>query len=317
MAVNATTNAGAGNNLAPTMMTFYVKTFLERAKEELVHEQGLQQRTHPRNSGKTVNFTRYKNPAKVTAALTEGFNPPETSLDSETVAATLAEYGNSWKLSRFLSLTDIDDNNREKIELAGQNMGESRDIRVRNELFTGATVVRPPGATSDITTTSAMKLDAAGLRLVAARLRKNKTPKVGGRFPWMGKIGVEAIYDITGDNIWTNAKTYSDVQDLYTGEIGELHGVRLLETTQPFIQVGAGAGTPPADLYSNFFHGRDPAGYMDLEGDQMTVNIIPHTKLDSGNTAGRFGFISWAGAEAVKTLNSEWLINYKTGASTV
>jgi hypothetical protein len=39
-----------------------------------------------------------------------------------------------------LSLTSIDTNNKEKIEVIGQNMGETLDELTRNELFTGATV---------------------------------------------------------------------------------------------------------------------------------------------------------------------------------
>jgi hypothetical protein len=37
-------------------------------------------------------------------------------------------------------LTSIDENNKEKIEVVGQNMGETLDELTRNELFTGATV---------------------------------------------------------------------------------------------------------------------------------------------------------------------------------
>jgi len=311
MAANKTTDS----DLSPTMMTYYVKEFLAVAKEEMVYEEGLQERTHPKNSGKTVNFTRYARPAQVTSALTEGSNPPEADLEAETVAATLAEFGNSWKLSRFLTLTDIDDNNKEKIQLAGQNMGESRDTRIRNELFTGATIVRPNNVAADTDITSSMKLDATLVRRMATKLRKNKALKFAGRFPWMAKIGTESSFDLMGDSVWNNAKTYSDVQKLYQGELGELHGTRFLVSTQPKVEEDAGASS--ADLYSNFFHGKEAAAKMDLEGDMFTVNIIPHTKLDSGNTAGRFGWISWAGSEAKKVLNDDWLLNLKTAATDV
>lgn len=302
---NLTTDAG----LSPTMMTYYVKEFLSRPKELLIFEQGLQKRTHPKNNGKTVNFTRYTVPSQITSALSEGVNPTSRSLNATTVAATLAEYGDSFALSRFLSLTDIDQENKEKISIAGQVMAESRDVRVRNELATGATVVRPSTATSDITTTSAMILTSTEVRKVTTKLRKNKALPIAGKFPWLAKIGLDAGYDLKGDTLWNQAKTYSDTKDLYNGEIGELHGARFLETTQPTIFTGVGASS--IDLTYSYFHGAEAAGVMDLEGDQMQVYIVPHTKVDSGNVAGRLGFISWAGTEAYKTLNANWILGLK------
>lgn len=308
---------GTGD-LAPTMKTFYVKTFLERAKQEKVYEEGAQHRVHPQNEGKTVNFTQFAVPAVVTSALTEGTNPAEGTYSASTVPTTLAEYGQTWKLSKFLSLTSIDEGNKEKIEIAGQNMGESRDARIRNELATGATLVRPTGASSDITTTSAMKLDAATCRLMEAKLRKAKAIKYKGKYAFKLKAGVESTYDLSSDQIFVDfQKNNSDGgQDmLRSNKIGAIYNTEVYTSTQPTVYAGAGASG--VDLYANIFHGDQSFGVLDLEGDQLQLYIIPHTKIDSGNPAGRFGFISWAGAEAVKVLNSSWVINYKSAGSAV
>ena len=44
--------------LTQEMMTFYEKVFLERAKVQIVNDKGAVMRNHPKNSGKTINFTR-------------------------------------------------------------------------------------------------------------------------------------------------------------------------------------------------------------------------------------------------------------------
>lgn len=308
----------ATGDLTPTMKTFYVKSFLDRVKEEKVFEEGAQHRTHPSNEGKTVNFTRFSVPAVVTSALSEGTNPTEGTYTATTVAATVAEYGATWKLSKFLSLTSIDEGNKEKIDIAGQNMGESRDARIRNELATGGTLVRPTGASSDITTTSAMKLDAATVRLMEAKLRKNKAIRYQGKYAYKLKAGIEGTYDLSSDPIFVDfQKQNSDGgQDmLRTNKIGAVYNTEVYTTTQPTVYTGVGASG--IDLYSSIFHGDNSFGVLDLEGDQLQLYIIPHTKIDSGNPAGRFGFISWAGAEAVKVLNSTWVLNYKHAGSTV
>lgn len=68
-------------------------------------------------------------------------------------------------------------------------------------------------------------------------------------------------------------------------------------------------------VYSNFVHGSDAFGCIDLEGDKPQLFIIPHTNIDSGNTAGRFSTVAWASSFVAKTLNTNWLINIKTGAT--
>lgn len=303
MSTNTTTT------LSETMQTYYVKTFLERAEEETIHEQGAQERMHPANNGKSVRFTRYTVPAVVTSALTEGNNPSEYTLSAVNVDATLAEYGRTFKLSRFLTLTDIDENNSERIELAGQNMGESRDAIVRNELFTGATSSFANAKSVLSSVAASDTLDAAEVRLLARDLKNNKARRMDGSYPWVGKINPYTGYDLTGDSTWENAKTYSDVEDLYKGEIGALHGARLVETTQPYTQAST------TTVYSNFFHGAHAFGVVELEGDKMDIHIVPHTQIDSGNPAGRVGFISWAGSMVAKTLNSDWLLDLQSGAT--
>ena len=95
-------------SLSPEVATYYEKEFLARAEYELIFEQGAQTRKQPPNGGKSVNFTRYTPLATTTTALTEGVNPAEVNITASTVTATLAEYGNTVKISRFLSLTGID-----------------------------------------------------------------------------------------------------------------------------------------------------------------------------------------------------------------
>src|ERR1044071_1048930 len=135
MTVQKTSDSG----LTPEMSTYYEKVFLARAEYEYIFNQGAQMRDMPANEGKVVYFTRHTPLATATTALTEGVNPSEVNLTAVTVSTTLAEYGNTVRISRFLALTSIDANNKEKIEVIGQNMGETLDELTRNELFTGAT----------------------------------------------------------------------------------------------------------------------------------------------------------------------------------
>jgi N4-gp56 family major capsid protein len=268
-------------------------------------------RDQPANEGKSVNFTRHTPLAVATTALTEGVNPTEVALTASTVTATLAEYGNTVRISRFLSLTSIDRNNMEKIEVVGQNMGETLDTLTRNELFTGATVQLAVNnaALTDIGASDV--LTVYELQLAVRNLKKAKALRYQSKVaPWMGKVGPDTSFDLVRDSTFVNADIYDNgAEKIYTGELGKIAGVRLIETANQKSE------SSTATVFSNFIHGDQAFGCIDLEGDKPQMYIIPHTKIDSGNPAGRFSLISWAGAYVTKTLNAVWIRNIKTGAS--
>lgn len=298
------------SGLTQEMSTYYEKVFLARAEYEYIHKEGAQMRTQPKNEGKTVNFTRHTPLAVVTTALTEGTNPAEVDLTASTVSATLVEYGTTVKISRFLSLTSIDANNKEKIEVIGQNMGETLDQVVRNELFTGATV-QLAGQKAALTDISASNtLSAAEIRRAVRTLKNNKARKYQGRGSYICKTGPFPAFDLMGDTTWVNASTYDNgAEAIYKGEIGLLYGTRFLETPNQRTEAST------VTVYSNFVHGSDAFGTIDLEGDKPQLYIIPHTNIDSGNTAGRFSTVAWGASMVAKTLNATWLINIKTGVT--
>ena len=304
MAANKTTD------LTQEMSVYYEKVFLARAEYEFIHKEGAQMRTQPQNGGKQVNFTRHTPLATVTTALTEGTNPSEVNLTATTVSAALAEYGTTVKISRFLTLTGIDANNKEKIEVVGQNMGETIDELTRNELFTGATA-QLAGAKAALTDISASNtLSAAEIRKAVRTLKTNKARKYQGRGSWICKTGPFPAYDLMGDTTWVNSTTYdNNAEGIYKGEIGLLYGTRFLESANQKTEAST------TTVYSNFIHGSDAFGVMDLEGDKPQLFIVPNTNIDSGNPAGRFSTVAWAASFVAKTLNSSWLINVKTGAT--
>lgn len=291
MAQNNTTN------MSNSVAIFYDRRFLERARSMLVHQEGAQLRALDGNAGKQVIFNRYSPLALATTPLTEGTNPTAQTITDTQVSVTLGEYGNSVQVTRLLSTVDIDDRDKEKIELVGQNMGETLDAIVRAALASGATVVDG----------SAGNLTPALVAQSVATLKENKALMYPGTFGWIGKIQPETEYDLIQSTVWQNAAVYSNVQALYQGEIGALYGVRFLVTNQGY-QI---AGTPV--YYYNFVHGREAFGVYDNRLDAPKMYIV--TGADSANAAERFHTISWAGQFASVVLNANWVLAVKTQAS--
>lgn len=283
--------------LSNEVAVYYERRFLERARAMLVHQEGGQLRALEGNAGKQVIFNRFSPLALATSALSpEGANPTPVSLTDTQVTVTLAEYGNSVQVTRFLGTVDIDDRDKEKIDVVAQNMGETLDALVRNALQSGATVSNANGA-----------ITANLVASTVATLKENKALMYPGTFGWIGKLQPESEYDLIITTTWQNAAAYSNVQALYAGEIGALYGVRFLVSNQGYVT----AGTTP--YYANFFHGREAFGVYDNQLDPPKMYIV--TGADSNNPAERFHVISWAGQFAAVVLNSAWVINLVTSSA--
>ena len=300
-------------DLTQEVSTYYEKVFLKRAEYELVAKEGGQMRTLPSNEGKVVNFTRYV-PLTVNLAsgvITEGSNPVLCSITASTISATLVEYGMTVQTTKFLSTISIDKNMSEKIELVGQHMGEYLNKLVLAELNNGTSAFANDKNTS--TYAASDTFSASMIRNLTRTLEINKArPYQDGYF--MGKISPQAKYQLLGDSTWINSKTYSDVKDLYKGEMGELYQVRWLLNKDSSSSVGAASEASVVAAFQTYVHGSDAFGCYDLDGDKPKLYILPNL-VDSGSPAGRISKISWAGSYATKILNSDWIVVARTPTS--
>jgi len=301
-------SAQTTTGLSSEVKTFYESKFLERAKFTYIHKQGAQMNTHKKNEGKTVVFNRHTPLAVATTALTEGANPAEVDMTTSTVTATLAEYGNVVKVAKLLSLVSIDRDGAEKSEVMGQNMGETLDTLTRDAMYSGATA-QLAGAKSALTDVAATDtFSASEIRKAVRTLENSKAVRYPDQM-FMGKVGPYTKYDLTGDTTWVNAKTYSDVKDLYMGEIGELYGVRFLSAANQKTE------SSTATVYSNFIHGQYAFGCYDLEGDMPKLYVKIPNASDTSNPTDRYSTLGWAGTYVAKVLIATWILNVKSGAT--
>ena len=299
--------------LTGEMMTYLVKTFLERSKDKLPHAEGAKTRVHSRNSGKTMTWNRYAPLATATTALTEATNPTESNLTGETVSATVKEYGNWVKVSSLLYGTSIDAAAKEKTEVLAQNASETIDTLVRNELASGATTQFAGGKASLSLVAASDVLSSTEIRKAVKTLKKNNAmPYSDGYF--LGKIGPDTSYSLMADSTtWIDVYKYNNEKNIFKGEIGKLFGVRFIEaSSNQYFDDNGGASS--ADVYSNFIHGKEAIATVDLSGDNVRLIVKNSDKGDTGNPLNMFMTIGWKATFATKTLNSDWIVNVKTGA---
>jgi N4-gp56 family major capsid protein len=295
--------------LTQPMMTYYEAVFLKRSKAALIHAQGAQEKTHESNSGKTIQFTRFSPLAAATTALTEGSNPSEVNLSASNVSATLAEYGNVTKYSKLYAATTIDSGLEEATSIIGQNMGETLDVLVREELYTGATVRLANGRAGVANILATDVLNYTEVKKAVRDLRNASAMTYSDGF-FMGKVNPSTEMDLIGDSAWVSVNTYNQGGNpIYNSEIGRLGGVRFVTGTQGKTEAST------VTVHSTFIHGANAFGTIKLSSDLPKLYIKNPGEQDTSNPTNRYSTISWAGSFVCKTLVGAWIVNVKTGVT--
>lgn len=245
--VNVTTDNGTAspyNDLSPEMKTFYDMLLIDEAQASLVHDQFGQKRPIPQGSGKTIEFRKFAPLAKALTPLTEGVTPDGSNLTVTAITAEVAQYGDYITQSDVLELTALDNTILEATKLLGRQAGMTLDTVTRNVLQSGTNVSFAGkwsgGTETDVTMreeldkTAVLKVDT--IMRVVAKLRAANAPTINGKY--IGIIHPYVAYDIMRDPEWVDAHKYAQPVNLYEGEIGEIAGVRFVQSTEAKIYAG-------------------------------------------------------------------------------
>ena len=221
--------------------TFYDHALLEIAKTRLVHANYGQKRSIPRNSGKRVEFRRYElfSPNPNALVLEEGVTPAGQSLAQSKIEAEVKQYGAYVEVSDLLDLTSFDPVLTESTELLGEQLGTVVERITRDAMCAGTNVQYANGKTNRLTLEAGDKLTVTEIRKAVRSLKKAKARMFnnvdGGqvRKPHFVCIcSPDATYDLQSDALWQDVSKYSDVEQIYSGEIGRLFGVVFVESTE-------------------------------------------------------------------------------------
>jgi N4-gp56 family major capsid protein len=242
-------NNTGSSDLSPEMKTFYDMTLLDEAGPKLVHEQFGQKRPIPKNSGKTIEFRKYAALAKATVPLTEGVTPDGKKLKVTTVTATVNQYGDFVELTDVLKLTAIDNNVLEATKLLGKQAGLTMDTVVRDALNCGTSVAWASSWSGTTETahaaryelTADSRLTVLEVQKMVRRLKRVNAPTFAdGNYVCV--VHPDVVFDLRRDPEWIDPHKYVDTDNIYTGELGKIAGVRFVESTEAKIFKGANLG---------------------------------------------------------------------------
>ena len=295
------------DGLSAENKTFYDMTLLDEAQAALVHDQFAQKRPIPQNGGKTIEFRKFASLPKATTPLTEGVTPDGKSLNVTAVTATVAQYGDYITQSDVLELTSIDNTIVEATKILGRQAGLTLDTITRNVLQSGTNVTYCPKSNGDAVTSrtgldTTCQLTVKVVQQVVAKLKGQNAPTINGKY--VGIIHPYVAYSLMRDPEWIDAHKYAQPDNLFTGEIGEIAGVRFVETTEAKVYEGGVFGT--------LIMGANAYGVTEITGGGLQTIIKQKGSAGTADPLDQRSSIGWKAIKTAELLIPNYLVRVES-----
>ena len=299
------------DGLSVEMKTFYDMTLIDEAQASLVHDQFAQKRPIPKNSGKTIEFRKFASLPKALTPLTEGVTPDGKSLNVTAITATVAQYGDYITQSDVLELTTIDNTILEATKLLGRQAGLTLDTITRNILHSGTNVTYCPKVAADgseTAVTSRASLDntcqltVKVVQKVVAKLRGQNAPTINGKY--VAIIHPYVAYDLMRDPEWIEAHKYAKPENLYEGEIGEIAGVRFVQTTEAKVYENGVFGT--------LFMGEGAYGVTEITGGGLQTIVKQKGSAGTADPLDQRSSVGWKAIKTAELLIPNYLVRVES-----
>ena len=311
-AENVQTTVSAG--LSAEMKTFYDMTLIDEAQANLVHDQFGQKRPIPANGGKVIEFRKFAPLAKATTPLTEGVTPDGKQLSVSTVTATVSQYGDYITQSDMLELTALDNTILESAKLLGRQAGATLDTVVRNVLHSGTNVMyaekKTDAGTEEVLSRAALDencvITVELIQRAVAKLRAQNAPTINGKY--VGIVHPYVAYDLMRDPEWIDAHKYAQPENLYEGEIGEIAGVRFVQTTEAKIYGNEGG----LAVFGTLILGDGAYGVTEVNGGGLEIIVKQRGSSGAADPLDQRSSVGWKAIKTAELLIENYLVRIES-----
>lgn len=332
--VNATTgmvNAYTGEHTASSAMSAELKTFydtelLENARVEMFYAQFGKKQKLPANRGKGVEWRKWNTFARATK-LQEGVIPTGQPFGSTVKTAAIDQYGTYASITDQLELHAYDDVILGATVEMGASAAETQEVLIRDALLVGTNVMYCPNITlADGTVSGAVPTSPAEMECTATVMsaltpdvvaqavtimKKNRVPTINGKY--YAVITPSVAYDLRKSKEWIEAHKYAKPEEIFNGEIGELHGCRFIEDVFAPILGDTYKNKAGGVTYANYFFGLDAFGIIDPEGGAL--QMIVKSKEQAGGPLDQYSTIGYKFETGATILYPERLLRVMSCSS--
>ena len=299
----AVTNFDGVNTLSGELKTFYDTELLENARVELFYAQFGKKQHLPANHGTTVEWRKW-NTFEKAQQLQEGVIPTGQKFGTSSKTGTINQYGTYATVSDKLELRAYDDVILGATEEMGASAAETQETLIRDALLVNTNVMYCDNITLDTgavsgTPTAPGQMEASATVMAAltpnmvakavTKLKKDRVPTINGKY--YAVIHPSVAFDLRNSDGWMEAHKYAAPDEIFNGEIGELHGCRFIENVFAPILDGEYANKAGTVSYATYFFGKDAFGIIDPEGGAL--EMIVHDKSEIGGPLNQFSTIGY------------------------
>ncbi|WP_026341084.1 N4-gp56 family major capsid protein [Actinomadura atramentaria] len=275
LSASPTVYSGADSSrLSPVIQTIWSKEILFQAMPILRFEQFMVKKTELGvQPGLSINFTRYNNLGKATQ-LVEGVRMQTNALTATQFSITVAEHGYAIAVSELLLNASFDDVMASGSRLLGRNMAMYLDESARDTLLQASSVLYgrdkykasqtitnlspyDPGkpAASRDALTGDFHLTSHTVKDCVETLESKNVPRLGETYVQF--VHPHQARKLRDDPEFIEITKYASPGNFMIGEIGRLHDVVFISTTQcKRIKNAAGK-----DVYQSIVIGDNAAGH--------------------------------------------------------
>ena len=313
--VNATTgyvNSSTGSNeafsgtntLNPTLKSFYDTELLENARVEMFYAQFGKKQPLPANNGTSVEWRKWNTFQRATQ-LQEGVIPTGQKFGQTSKQGAINQYGTYTSITDKLELRAYDDVILGATEEMGASAAETQEVLIRDALLvntnvlycdnitlaTGAVAGTPTNcAGMEASTTAMSMLTPDMVSKAVTKMKKDRVHRINGRY--YAVIHPSVAHDLRNSEAWVEAHKYAAPEELFNGEIGELHGVRFIENVFAPVLGGDDYKNKAGGVtYATYFFGKDAFGIIDPEGGAL--QMIVKDKSQIGGPLNQFSTIGY------------------------
>lgn len=291
------------NTLAGELKTFYDTELLENARVELFYAQFAKKQPLPAGRGKTIEWRKWNTFAKA-SQLQEGVIPTGQKFGMSSKTGSINQYGTYATVSDQLELHAYDDVILGATEEMGASAAETQETLIRDALLVNTNVLYcdnitlATGASAGTPTSpSAMEASATVMSILTpdmvakavTKMKKDRVPTINGKY--YAVVHPSVAYDLRKSNEWVEAHKYAAPEELFNGEIGELHGCRFIENVFAPILGGDYKNKASTVTYATYFFGKDAFGIVDPEGGAL--EMIVKDKSQVGGPLNQFSTIGY------------------------
>jgi N4-gp56 family major capsid protein len=299
---------------------YYDQLFLRQADKKLVYKQvgQLARRVEAGQGGYgtgVLYWTKWVNLPTITSAGTQGAPTSALTFSALSVTGSTAQYDSAVSISDIMAYASFGDVMKSAIERLAYNAGLSIDTIVRNAVCSAAMTQQSASATAYWSAVPAgANLITSEVRKAARTLHRNDAPEQNDG-NYVAVAHPDAIYDLQGDTTvggWLTTNTYnSDNNDILTGEVGKIYGVRFLATSNGFVMgssfAAGSAVVASTSIYVTTVFGKDSFGISELQS--LKTYVKPFGSGGVGDPTDKISTAGWKALFGTNVLNSAFAVN--------